>query len=301
MYLCKDNILIMQLLVYLLFYPILYLIAFLPFRIAYIFSDFMYLIIYYVIGYRKKVVRDNLKLAFPDKSEQERLIIEKKSFHHFCDLFIEMIKTTTLSQKEMERRFKFLNMYLITNMEKENKSIAIITSHYASYEWCISINKYMDYHGYAIYKKLRNKHFDELIKKIRRRFGASLITTKETFKVLEELKLNNKLGTFGFASDQSPMRHRAEHWKLFMGVETPITTGVEIAVKQFDMNVLFLEVKKVKRGFYEALLLRPFENPKEVPNFQIMDLFIERLENQIKEQPEFYFWTHKRWKIRREE
>jgi Kdo2-lipid IVA lauroyltransferase/acyltransferase len=286
----------MQYLVYLIFYPILYLIAFLPFRIAYILSDILYIFMYKIVRYRKKVVRNNLKLAFPKKSEQELLQIEKKSYHHFCDLFIEMIKTTTLSQKEMERRFKFVNMDLLLEIEKEKKSVAVITSHFASYEWSISINKYMNYHGYAIYKKLENKYFDNLVKKIRKKFGATLITTKETFKVLENNKLNNKLGTFGFASDQSPMLHRAEHWKKFMGVETPILVGAEVAAKKFDMNVVFLEVQKVKRGFYEATLSRPFQNPMEIPDFQISDLFIERLEKQINENPEYYFWTHKRWK-----
>jgi Kdo2-lipid IVA lauroyltransferase/acyltransferase len=286
----------MQYLVYLFFYPILYFIAILPFRLAYILSDFLYILMYKIAGYRKKVVRNNLKLAFPDKSPQELLQIEKKSYHHFCDLFIEMIKTTTLSQKEMERRFKFVNMDLLLEIEQDNKSVALITSHFASYEWSISINKYMNYQGYAIYKKLANKYFDNLVKKIRKRFGAVLITTKETFKVLEENKLNNKLGTFGFASDQAPMLHRAVHWKKFMGVETPILIGAEVAAKKFDMNVVFLEVKKVKRGFYEATLSRPFHNPMEVPDYQISDLFIERLEKQIYDNPEYYFWTHKRWK-----
>ncbi|MFY7812193.1 MAG: lysophospholipid acyltransferase family protein, partial [Flavobacterium sp.] len=270
--------------------------AFLPFRVAYILSDFLYIIMYKIAGYRIKVVRKNLKLAFPHKSSLELLQIEKKFYRHFCDLFIEMIKTTTISQKEMENRFKIVNLDLLVKTELENKSIVLITSHFASYEWCISLNKYMNFQGYAIYKKLANKYFDNLVKKIRKRFGATLITTKETFKVLEDNKLNNRLGTFGFASDQSPMLHRAVHWKKFMGVETPILIGAEVAAKKFDMNVVFLEVKKIKRGYYEANLSRPFENPLEIPDYQITDLFIERLENQINENPEYYFWTHKRWK-----
>ena len=297
MYLCKDIInLLMQYLVYLFFYFLMYFIAFLPFRLAYLLSDFLYLIIYYIIGYRKKTVKRNLKLAFPQKSDKERLIIEKKSYKHFCDIFIEMIKTATISQKEMEKRFKFTNMDLLIQMEQENKSIAVVTSHYATYEWSISINKHMNYQGYAIYKELKNKRFDQLVKNIRKRFGATLINTKETFKVLEDNKKNNVLGTYGFASDQTPMKHRIEHWKKFRGAETPVLTGAEDATKKFDMNLVFLEVKKLKRGYYQANLIRPFQNPQEVPNYQITDLFIERLENQINENPEYYFWTHKRWK-----
>jgi len=260
------------------------------------FSDFVYLLVYYVFGYRKKVVRNNLAMALPHLSEQERLRIEKKSYQHLCDMFLEMVKTMTISDKEIERRFVFTNLDLYREMEKKGKSIAVLVAHYASYEWVISINKRVDFEGYAIYKKINNKYFDKLVKDIRYKFRARLITTKETIPTIERNYRNNHPGLYGFASDQSPQATRAYHWQKFMGIETPVHTGAEMLAKRFDMNVIFLRVKKVKRGFYEATFELICDNPKEVPNYEISDEFLRRVEKQIYEAPEYYLWTHKRWK-----
>ena len=175
----------MQLLVFFLLYPIIWFISILPFRILYLFSDIVYGLVYYVIGYRKKIVRHNLAMALPHLSEKERLVIEKKSYHHLCDMFLEMIKTMSLSEKEMDKRFTFTNLETLTNMEKEGKSIAVMMAHYASYEWAISLNKYSALTSYAIYKKIANKHFDKLVKDIRLKYKAVLITTSETIPTIE--------------------------------------------------------------------------------------------------------------------
>ncbi len=144
----------MQLLIYLLFYPILWLISILPFRLLYLFSDGVYLIVYYIIGYRKKTVRNNLALALPHLSDNERLVIEKKFFRHMCDMFLEMIKTISISQSEIEKRFKFNNLDVYLDLEKKQKSIALMCAHYASYEWVVSMNYHINFTGYGIYKKL---------------------------------------------------------------------------------------------------------------------------------------------------
>ena len=286
----------MQLLVFFLLYPIIWFISILPFRILYLFSDMVYGLVYYVIGYRKKIVRHNLAIALPHLSAKERLVIEKKSYHHLCDMFLEMIKTMSLSEKEMDKRFSFTNLETLTNMEKEGKSIAVMMAHYASYEWAISLNKYSALTSYAIYKKIANKHFDKLVKDIRLKFKAVLITTSETIPTIEKNYRDNHLGLYGFASDQSPHLSKTHHWGTFMGLETPVHTGAEMLVKRFDMNVIFLKVKKVKRGYYEATFETMFDQPSTVPNYQISDEFLRRVEKQILEAPEYYLWTHKRWK-----
>lgn len=286
----------MQFLIYILLYPILWLISIMPFSILYLFSDCIYFLLYYVIGYRKKTVRENLALAFPNLSEKERLIIEKKSFRHLCDMFLEMAKTMTISKKEIEKRYTFTNIETYLELEKKGKSIALMCAHYASYEWAISMNHHINFIGYGIYKKIANKYFDKLVKDIRSKFKAVLITTKETKSTIEYNAKNNILGVYGFASDQTPRRSDTMHWNSFLGQETPIHTGAETLAKRYDMNVIFLKTKKIKRGYYEASFEVLSEDVTAVPNYQISETFMRKVEQQIYDAPEFYLWTHKRWK-----
>ncbi len=286
----------MQLLIYLVIYPFLWLISILPFPLLYAFSDFIYLILYYVIGYRKKTVRENLILAFPNLMDKERLIIEKKSFHHLCDMFLEMAKTMTISQKEINKRFKYTNLDVYLDLEKKGKSIALMCAHYASYEWVLSMNNHITFKGYGIYKKIANPYFDKLVKDIRAKFKAYLITTKETKPTIEQNTITNVLGLYGFASDQTPRRSDNLYWYTFLGIETPIHFGAEMLAKRYNMNVIYLKVIKVKRGFYEASFEVLSDDVKSVPNYKISEMFMQRVEQQIYEAPEFYLWTHKRWK-----
>lgn len=294
-----HKIIRMQLVVFILVYPLIWFVSILPFRILYVFSDIVYVLVYHIIGYRKKVVRNNIAMALPNISEKERLNIEKKFYHHLCDMFLEMMKTMTISEKEMNKRFVFTNLELYTALEKKQKSIAVMIAHYATYEWVISMNRKIEFEGFAIYKKVNNKYFDKLVRNIRSKFKATLITTSQTIPVIKENESLGHRGVYGFASDQSPQESKAFHWQKFMGIETPVYTGAEMLVKRFDMNVIFLRVKKVKRGYYEATFELMFDNPKAIPDYQISDEFLRRVEKQIYEAPEFYLWTHKRWKHRK--
>lgn len=289
----------MQLIIYILLYPILWCISILPFRLLYFVSDGFYFLTYYIIGYRKKIVRENLALTLPYLSDKERLIIEKKTYQNMCDVFLEMIKTLTISKSEMERRFKFKNIEVYLDLEKKGKSIALLCAHYASYEWVISINSKISFEGYAVYKRINNRYFDKLVRDIRSKFKATLITTKETIPTMENNFKNNKPSLYGLVSDQSPRLGSVYHWNKFMGIEVPIHTGGEMLAKKYDMNILFLRTKKLGRGFYEAELEILSENAKEVPDYEITDRFLKLVEQQIYEQPENYLWTHKRWKHRK--
>ena len=289
----------MQFILFILIYPIIWLISILPFRLLYIFSDFICFLVYNIIGYRKNVVRENITMALPHLSEKERLSIEKKFYHHLCDIFLEMIKTMTISRKEIEKRYVFTNLDVYLDLEKKGKSISLLCAHYASYEWAVSMNYHITFEGYGIYKKINNKYFDTLVKDIRSKFKATLITTRETIPTIEKNIKTNHLGVYGLASDQSPQASKAYHWAQFMGIETPVHTGAEMLAKRFDMNVIFLRTKKIKRGYYEATFELMAENPKEVSNYGISDDFMRRVEKQIIEAPEFYLWTHKRWKHRK--
>ncbi|WP_396142243.1 lysophospholipid acyltransferase family protein [Flavobacterium sp.] len=286
----------MQLIVYLLIYPLLWLISMLPFPILYLFSDFVYIITYHLIGYRKKTVRGNLAIALPHLSDKERLLIEKKFYSHLCDLFLEMIKTLTISRKEIEKRYTFSNMEVYYELEKKEKSIAVLCAHYASYEWAVSMNYHTNFKGYGVYKKLANPYFDKLVRKIRSKFKGELIDSKETIPTMASNFRSKTFSLYGLVSDQSPKLNATHHWQKFMGVEVPVHTGGEMLAKKYDMNVIFLRTKKIKRGYYEASFEVLSEDAKSVPNYEITDRFLKLVEQQILEAPEYYLWTHKRWK-----
>ena len=286
----------MQFLLYIILYPILFCISILPFKILYALSDIIYILLYYIFGYRKKTVRSNLKMALPNLSDQERLVIEKKSFQYLCDTFLEMIKTLTISKAEMSKRYIVTNLDFYLELEKKGKSIALMTAHYASYEWAISMNHHIKFKGVGIYKKISNPYFDKLVRDIRSKFKATLITTKETKLFMEQRHIDKQLCLYGFASDQTPRRADNNHWYTFLGIETPIHIGAEIFAKKFDMNVGFLASKRIKRGYYEATIELLSDDVKNVPDFAISELFIKKVEKQIYEAPEFYLWSHKRFK-----
>jgi len=288
----------MQFLVYILAYPLLWLISILPFPIFYLFSDFVCFLVYRVIGYRKKVVRENLALTLPHLSEAERKVIEKKFYKHMCDMFLEMVKTMSMSPEEMERRFHVTNIDLVLDYAKKGKSVILVASHYASYEWLLTINPKLGFQGVAVYKKLANPYFDKLVRKIRSKYNTEMIETRKAIPTMAKNQREGKLSLYGLASDQSPKMERIFHSMKFMGVEVPVHTGAETLAKKYDLAVLFVEVKKVRRGYYEATFIPLADNPKDFENFKITEMYLKEVEKQILEAPEFYLWTHKRWKHR---
>ena len=178
---------------------------------------------------------------------------------------------------------------------RENTTLHGLTS----WEWIFILQTYTTHRSYAIYKRLQNTYFDRLVKSIRARYNSYLITTKETFTVLEAAKKNGVLFMGGFASDQSPKKHKARHWANFMGINVPVHTGAEALAKKLDVPIVFFAVERVKRGYYEATFQTLAETPKDFKDYEITDRFLELVENQIKQAPEYYLWTHKRWKHRK--
>ena len=286
----------MQLLAFIVLYPIIWLISILPFPLFYALSDVIYFFVYRVFKYRKRTVRRNLVLALPHLSDSERTDIERKFFAHMCDMFLEMVKTMSISRTEINKRFKFTNIEAFHNLENKNKNIAIMIAHYASYEWVLSLNRFTNLPSYAIYKKINNPYFDKLVRKIRLKFKANLITTFETVPKMEENRDKEILSIYGFASDQSPRLFAQQYWADFMGINVPVYDGAEVLARKFDMNIVFLRTKKIKRGYYEATFEVLTEDIASEPSHSITNKFLRLVENQIYEQTEFYLWTHKRWK-----
>ncbi len=287
----------MQFLAFILIYPIIWLLSLLPLRVLHILSDIIYVIVYYIFGYRKKVVRQNLALAFPDKSQEERLVIEKKTFSHFIDTFMEMIKTFTISEKEISKRITLENPEVINEIIGKNKSVVILSSHHANWEWApYLMNQLIDCDAFAAYTKIQNKYFEKKMKDSRMKFGTNFVMSSKFIKLMEENARINKIGIYGFLSDQSPQLEKAYYWREFMGIKVPVVTGHEMLAKKFNHPVLYLQTDRVKRGYYKSKVTVLTENPTDYSGYQITDMYLDILEKQIRENPEYYFWTHKRFK-----
>lgn len=286
----------MSFLIYIIAYPFLWVISKLPFRLLYMFSDLVFFILFYLIRYRRKTVRKNLKIALPNLSDSEHSRIEKEFYRHMCDMFLEMIKTLGITESEMRKRFTFTNIEVIHEFEKKRKSIILMCAHYASWEWMIIIGKLINIKGFGIYKKIKNPYFDKLVRDIRSKFDATLIDTKSTVKQVTENQKNGVQGIYAFISDQTPRPQKTHYWESFMGKVVPIHTGGEMLAKKLDMNVIYLKVEKLKRGHYQGTFIPLAENVREIPDYEITHDFLKEVEKQIHQQPEYYFWTHKRWK-----
>jgi KDO2-lipid IV(A) lauroyltransferase len=286
----------MQLLLYIILYPFLFFLSILPFRVIYLLSDLVYFFVYYIFGYRKKVVRQNLALAFPEKTSSERKKIERDFYRHFSDLFMEMIKAFHLSGKQMQERMKFKNVDLLNKISKQNRHIILVGGHYGNWEWIFYLARLTYAQPIGTYLKINNKYFEKFTLKNRKRFGGELIETKKLREVLKTYKNSEKPFLLGLLADQSPQLHRAKYWRKFLGIDVPVFVGPEELAKQYNAAVVFLKIRKIKRGFYEAEFEEITQEPSRFPDYEITDSYLKKLEILIKENPSFYLWTHNRFK-----
>lgn len=287
----------MQRLAFLLVYPLLWLISKLPYRLFYAFSEAVFVLVYYLIGYRKKVVWRNLQRAFPEKKEAELKRIRKAFYHHFCDIFLEMIKTISLSEKELKARFVLKNPEEMHRLESLGKSNVVMLGHYNSYEWVIALQlQGMKHKAYGIYKALRNPYFDKMIHDSRGKFNTHMLDKDDVARQMIRDKSRGVLASYGMVADQSPKLNSSNYWRPFFGHRVPVFVGSEHLAKRLDYAMTYLKIDKVKRGYYEAELVPLADTPKTTPDFQITDRYFDMLEAQIREHPANYLWTHKRWK-----
>lgn len=279
--------------------PVIYLISLLPFRILYLLSDVFFLLLYYVLGYRKKVVKQNLLNSFPEKNEEEINRIMKKFYRYFCDLFLETFKTLTISKAVMLKHCSFepSAKKLMDELAAENKSFIIAMGHKGNWEWAGNTFSLLCRHQlYVIYHPLANKYFDKLMYTMRTRFGTRLIAMKNTFRDMMENR--DELNATAFIADQTPHPDRA-YWMTFLNQDTPVFAGIDKIARKIKYPVVYVSAKKVKRGYYTLsaeLLAGP---PYTSGEGEIAMLYTKRLEKDIIEQPETWLWTHRRWKHKR--
>jgi Kdo2-lipid IVA lauroyltransferase/acyltransferase len=282
-------------------YTVVWLISWLPLRVLYFFSDIFHFFIYRIFRYRRAVVRTNLHKSFPDKSLSEVIDIEKKFYKYFCDIFIEAIALIHLSESEMRCRMKFVNVEVILEQYRQGKSCMLMTAHYGNWEWLSTLSIWLPEGKpmYGIYKRLQNKDFDRLFSVLRMIFKGGVIEMNDLARTMLHLRSTKQLAMFGMISDQSPMPSNSHIWVDFLNQDTLTTTGTEVLTKRFEYPVYFAKVNVVSRGYYECEFIPISTSPKQEEEHFITNRYMLLLENEIKQNPQYWLWTHKRWKYQR--
>ena len=288
-------------LIYWLVYGGMWLFSALPFRVLYVLSDFNYLLMYHVWRYRRKVVRENLEKSFPEKTEAERLQIERKFYRYLSDYMLEDLKLLHMSAEDLCQRMIYKNTEQYLELTEKYGGIIVMIPHYANYEWLIGMGSVMKPGDVPVqvYKPLKDKYLNELFKQIRSRFGGYNIPKHSTAREIIKLKREGKNMVVGLITDQWPSGDR--YWTTFMGQETAFLNGAERIAKIMNFPVFYCELTKTRRGYCEAEFNLMTEAPIETVEGEITDMFAHELEQTIRREPAYWLWSHKRWKFTKKE
>ena len=290
-------------LLYYVIYALWFLLSLLPLRIHYMLSDVVYLLIYRLLHYRIKVVRKNISESFPEKSADEQLAIERGFYHWFCDYLVASVKLLTMSEKQMRRRMVFKGTDIVNQVVEEGQSCAVYLGHYCNWEWVTSLPLWVTPKAQCgqIYHVLENKEFDRLFLKLRQRMGAVCIPMAETLRRLIQYRQEGRPVIIGYIGDQVPFWNNIHHWCDFLNHDTPVLTGTERLARQTGHAAFYLDMRRVRRGYYEAEFKLISRNPKQLEEYALTDRYFQLLEESIRRAPECYLWSHNRWKRTREE
>ncbi|MCD8270651.1 MAG: lysophospholipid acyltransferase family protein [Parabacteroides sp.] len=277
--------------------------AMLPMPVLYVLSDILYILIYRVMRYRLKVVRRNLKASFPDKSEIELRRLEREFYHHFADYIMETIKLAHISEEEVLRRAYIKNPELATQLQAEGqKTVMMLMGHYGNWEWFSSASMiFKDSRLWQIYRPLNNKAVDRLFVYLRTRFGSYGMKKNDTVRDMIQLKKEDSNNIVIFIADQTPSKANLHYWTTFLNQDTPILNGAERIARKLDLPVIFLDVQKVKRGFYTVEFKLMTAHAKQTAENEITESYARMTEKMILRNPAYWLWTHKRWKYKRED
>lgn len=280
-----------------------YAMSLLPLKLLYLLSDGLYYIIYYVAQYRRPLVRKHLADSFPEKSEAERIRIEKEFYAWFCDYIVETIKLFSIGKKQIMRHMIFKGTEQVKESCAKGQSCAVYLGHYCNWEWITSLPLWAgkDITFGQIYHVLENQAFDQLFLKLRNRLGAVSIPMAETLRKIVKMRHEGKQIVIGFIADQVPLWNNIHYWTDFLHHDTPVLTGTEKIAVKANFAVYYLDVKRIKRGYYEAEFKLLTDKPKECKEFEITEMYFRELEKTIRRQPAYWLWTHNRWKRTREE
>ncbi|MDC3336267.1 lysophospholipid acyltransferase family protein [Flavobacteriales bacterium] len=282
-----------------IYYILIVPISILPIWFLHGISSFMYVVIYFVFGYRKKVIRGNLERSFPKFSNKQIRKIERKFYQHFCDIIIESLKNFSISKKSTKKRFVIENPEVVDRFAKEGRDVIIAGGHYNAWElFALAMPLYHQHQGVGIYKPLSNQFFDMKLRLSREQFGLKLISMKESARYFANPDESNRRA-FILGGDQSPSNPKNAYWMNFLNQDTGVLFGTEKYAKEHNLPVIFGMASKVKRGHYSLTYKVLFENPQEAPYGKITEAHTQALEKQIVENPQYWLWSHRRWKHKR--
>lgn len=287
----------MKKLLYFVVLPLFWAISFFPVKVLYLFSDFLYLIIYHLLGYRKKVVLENLHNAFPDKTAAEIQQIAADYYHYLCDLLVEVLKGASMRQHEYEQRWT-ADATEVNRIYDQGRSCIYILGHYGNWEGAAPVcTFYSKYHVNIIYKHIANSNFEKLMNKIRTRFNNTITPMHKIMRRM--IKEKNHVIAYAFVSDQSPSPTNA-YWMTFLNQDTAVFTGVEKIACKLNVPVFYISIQRKGRGYYHIQPTLIHENPKDTKEGEIMHAFMQHLEQDIIRDPACWLWSHRRWKHKRE-
>ena len=293
----------MKKLLYGLLYGVWFVLSLLPMRVHYVLSDLIYLVVYHLIGYRKPLVRRHLAESFPEKSGDERLMIERGFYHWFCDYLVETVKLLTISEQELKRRMVFKGTETVDEIVESGQSCAVYLGHYCNWEWITSLPFWVSPKAQCgqIYHALENPVFDRLFLRLRQRMGAVCIPMAETLRRLAVYRQQQKPVVIGYISDQVPFWNNIHHWLDFLHHDTPVLTGTERLARSAGHAVFYMDVRRIRRGYYEAEFRLIARDPKQTKDYELTDAYFKMLEESVRRDPQCYLWTHNRWKRTHEE
>lgn len=272
-----------------------YILSLLPFWIIFGLAQISYFLLFVVIGYRKKVVYENLKNSFPHKSELEIHLEAKRFYIHFCEIFIESVKLLTISRKQMKKRYSFKNIELLEEFYSQKKSIILYAAHFGNWEWMASLQLHTKYQMYSFYQKQSNKYFNDFMIQIRERFGNICVESQSGFKVLLKNSREKNLTITYVIGDQSPMSKSSMYWTDFLNQETAFLVGSDKMAKKCNQQLIYPHITQKKKGYYEL----EFKIIPMNSEIEPIETYSKLLEKNIQEQPELWLWSHRRWKRKR--
>lgn len=283
-------------LVFILVLPWIYVLSLVPFPLLHGLAQVISFLLNTVFSYRRSLVEQNIAKAFPNYTPKQIKETTKKFYLHFADLFIEIIKAVTLSNRAFKKRYTVSGFDSIEEVLNQKRSVIIMAGHQSNWEWTSALSLYTSHPFYAIYQKINNRHFDAFMRKNRARTGLYLLPTYLTKKAIAEHHEKQEVSLYGFLSDQSPTLKKTKLWTDFFGRYVPVHTGAEELAREFDLAVFYMDLKKVKRSHYHADFSLLSEHPAALEPYVLTKMFLSKVENSVKEQPETYLWTHRRFK-----
>lgn len=267
----------------------------------YLLSDILYLLVYYVVGYRRKVVRDNLAACFLDKTDNERRSIARRYYRHMCDLLIEGAYNLYATPPSIKRRYRLMNRHLVDRYYEQGRTVVLMSAHYGNWEYMVSsLNMQLLHHGIGVGKPLEDKSVAGFITRRRTRYGTQVVDQTDVRQHVAFYDEHHVPCALMMLCDQSPSNPHKSYWTSFLGRDTAFLYGAEYFARKYNYPVIYYSVNKVRRGYYEVTFSQLCEHPEAVPQYTITELYARQLEEEIRQRPEYWLWSHRRWKLTRE-